>query len=156
MLKPEVQIALGKFAKSVVKNSKQMLKRKHSDTRNLEGSIGYDLKVHKQSFSLSFFMLEYGAYIDEGVQGAYSNKKAPNSRFRYKRNKPLHGDMFKDWAKRKGINEWAVARSVWTKGMKPSLFFTKPFENAFKNLPNEVVDAFALEIDELLEQTLNT
>jgi len=33
------------------------------------------------------------------------------------------------------------------------LFFTKPFEKAFTNLPIDVVEAFALDIDDLLEFT---
>jgi hypothetical protein len=33
------------------------------------------------------------------------------------------------------------------------MFFTKPFEKAFLNLPQEVIEAYALDIDDLLEFT---
>jgi len=150
----EVQKEMSRFGRSVVKQSRSNLTRKrHNDTKDLYNSLDYELNVHKNSFSLSFYMLEYGAYIDQGVRGAYSNKKAPQSPFRYKRNKPIGAKPFEKWAKRKGISPWAVARSVWTKGMKPTLFFTKPFENAFLQLPEELIEQFGLDLDEFLEET---
>ena len=144
----EVQKEMSKFGKSVIKQSRSNLTRKgHNDTKDLYNSLDYDLKVHKNSFSLSFYMAEYGAYQDQGVRGAYSNKRAPNSPFRYKRNKPIGGKPFEKWAKRKGVSPWAVARSVWTKGMKPTLFFTKPFVAAFKRLPDELIEAYSLGLE---------
>jgi len=46
-----------------------------------------------------------------------------------------------------------LQRSIYEKGIKPSLFFTKPFEKAFDNLPPELVERFALDIDNLLDFT---
>ncbi len=150
----EVQKEMSRFGKSVIKQSRSNLTRKgHNDTKDLYNSLDFKLNVHKNSFSLSFCMAEYGAYQDQGVRGAYSNKKAPNSPFRYKRNKPIGGKPFEKWAKRKGISPWAVARSVWSKGMKPTMFFTKPFENAFLQLPEELIEQFGLDIDQFLEDT---
>ena len=40
---------------------------------------------------------------------------------------------------------WLITRSIYSKGIKPSLFFTKPFEAAYKNLPNELIDKYGLE-----------
>ena len=154
MLKEETKIALNNFAKKIVKNSKQRLARKNSDTRNLEGSIGYDLKVHKQSFSLSFHMLDYGAFVDEGVRGAKSSSKAPKSPYKFTNKKPPI-QAIKKWANKRGINPYAVQTSVFNTGTKPTEFFSKPFEHAFKQLPDLIVDAYGLEIDEFLEQTLN-
>jgi hypothetical protein len=47
-----------------------------------------------------------------------------------------------------------IARSVFNKGIKPSLFFTKPFEAAFKNLPEETIQAFALDVEETMNKTI--
>ena len=149
----EVQKELSAFGKYVVKQSRSMLtKGRHNDSKKLYNSIGFDLKVMRQSFSMSFFMQDYGAYQDEGVRGAYSNKKAPNSPFRFKRNKKISPRHFKQWAKKRGISPFAVARSVWTKGLKPTMFFTKPFEDAFLRLPEDVIEKFGLDVDEFLEQ----
>ena len=150
----EVQKEMSRFGKSVIKQSRSNLTRKgHNDTKDLYNSLDFELNVHKNSFSLSFYMAEYGAYQDQGVRGAYSNTRAPKSPFRYKRNKPIGGKPFEKWAKRKGISPWAVARSVWSKGMKPTMFFTKPFENAFLQLPEELIEQFGLDIDQFLEDT---
>lgn len=184
MINENLQIALSTFAKKVVKNSKAKLSRKHRDTRNLEGSIGYDLKLHKNSFSLSFYMLEYGAFVDEGVQGKKSSSKAPNSPFKFGTgNSPVRtaGGMqgiILAWIKRKGIKgrdkgytdkngkvhkgtgrfishkslSFLITRSIYNTGLKPTLFFTKPFITAFTKLPDELIEQFGLDVDEFLEQ----
>ena len=46
------------------------------------------------------------------------------------------------------------ARSVWNKGIKASLFFTKPFEKGFKRLPQELRQAYGLDIEEFLDYTI--
>ena len=43
---------------------------------------------------------------------------------------------------------------IFKKGIKPSLFFTKPFEAAFKNLPDELVEAFGLDVENLIKYSL--
>jgi hypothetical protein len=50
---------------------------------------------------------------------------------------------------------WAIARSVYKKGIKPSLFFTKPFEAAFERLPEEMVESYGLTIENFLIQVLD-
>ena len=67
----ETQKALQRFAKHVVSQSRANLTRgKKRASNGLYDSIGYDLKVHKQSFSLSFVMEEYGMFVDRGVRGS--------------------------------------------------------------------------------------
>lgn len=163
MLK-EVQGSLNKFAKYVVQQSRSNLtKGKKNVSKSLYNSIEYDLKVMPNSFSLSFIMDEYGMYQDKGVSGT---EKKYNTPFKYTNKMPPIKPIA-DWAKFKNIrlrNEkgqfskgnyktigFLISRSIYRKGIKPSLFFTKPFERAFKNLPSEVVDAFALEIEDLLD-----
>jgi hypothetical protein len=48
-----------------------------------------------------------------------------------------------------------IARGVFRNGIKPSLFFTKPFEAAYKNLPQDLVEAYGLEAIELFNQQLD-
>lgn len=160
---------LNKFAKSVIKNAKQNLTKKGKRaSSDLYHSLDYELKTHKNSFSLEFFMLEYGAYVDEGVRGKKSSRKAPKSPFKFKKKMPPLKPI-ENWLKTKGIKgrdkkgryitnkslSFLISRSIRDKGMKPSLFFTKPFETAFKHLPDELIEEFGLDIDDFLEQTLN-
>lgn len=47
-----------------------------------------------------------------------------------------------------------IARNIYARGLKPSLFFTKPFEQAYKNLPQELVEKYGLDAIKLFnEQT---
>ena len=55
--------------------------------------------------------------------------------------------------KRKGLN-FAIARSIFEKGIKPSLFFTKPFEDAYKTLPDTLIDKYGLDAEQLLDEIL--
>jgi len=48
-----------------------------------------------------------------------------------------------------------IARNIYYRGLKPSLFFTKPFENEYKKLSEDLVEAFGLDIDEFLKYTVN-
>tara|TARA_R110001606_G_scaffold369852_2_gene526080 strand:- start:330 stop:671 length:342 start_codon:yes stop_codon:yes gene_type:complete len=110
-------------------------------------------------------MDEYGMYQDKGVSGT---EKKYNTPFKYTNKMPPIKPLA-DWAKFKNIRlrdakgkfakgnyktiGFLISRSIYRKGIKPSLFFTKPFERSFKNLPDEVVKAFALEIENLLDFT---
>jgi hypothetical protein len=159
-----VKDSLNKFAKYVVQQSRSNLtKGKKNVSKSLYNSIDYDLTVSPNSFSLSFIMDEYGMYQDKGVSGT---EKKYNTPFKYTNKMPPIKPLA-DWAKFKNIRlrdakgkfakgnyktiGFLISRSIYRKGIKPSLFFTKPFERSFKNLPDEVVKAFALEIENLLD-----
>lgn len=47
---------------------------------------------------------------------------------------------------------YIVAGNIYNRGLKPSLFFTKPFEAAFKKLPDELVEKYGLDMEELFEE----
>jgi hypothetical protein len=53
------------------------------------------------------------------------------------------------FAKRKGLN-FVIARSIFEQGIKPSLFFTKPFEKRFKTLPPELIASFVNDFEKEL------
>jgi hypothetical protein len=167
----KTQEALNKFAKYVVSQSKANLTRsKKNASGNLRHSIGYDLKVNPNSFELEFIMAEYGMFVDEGVQGSKSSYlESRNSRFEYSgRFKSIPTAALDKWVIRRGIKgvrdekgrfikrdslKYLIAKSIYEKGIRASLFFTKPFEKAFDNLPKELIDAYALDIDEFFEFT---
>jgi hypothetical protein len=55
--------------------------------------------------------------------------------------------------KRKSL-QFLIARSIFRKGIKPSLFFTKAFESAYKKLPSELINKYGLDVEELVAQAL--
>lgn len=156
-----VEKALDTFGKRVQQQSRSNLTRlKKNVSGDLYKGTKYDLTVSANSFSLSFPMTPYWNFQDAGVSGT---ERKFNTPFSYKTKKPP-AHIFESWAKRKGIKPrgangqfttyksfgFAVANSVFKKGLKPTKFFTTPFENEFKKLPNEIVKAYALELDDLL------
>ena len=51
--------------------------------------------------------------------------------------------------------QFMSARSIFNNGIKPSLFFTKPFEKAFKGLNKDLVKAYKLDVEQLMKNTIN-
>ena len=48
-----------------------------------------------------------------------------------------------------------LAQVIKKNGIKPSMFFTKPFKKAFKNLDKDIVTAFRLDVEKLIKSTTN-
>ena len=156
-----VEKALDTFGKRVQQQSRSNLTRlKKNVSGDLYKGSKYDLTVSANSLSLSFPMTPYWNFQDAGVSGT---ERKFNTPFSYKTKKPP-AHIFESWAKRKGIKPrgangqfttyksfgFAVANSVFKKGLKPTKFFTTPFENEFNKLPDEIVKAYSLELDDLL------
>jgi hypothetical protein len=153
------------FRNYVVKESKSNLTRlKKSSSKKLYNSIKGNVKVSKNSMSVDFQMEEYGLFQDKGVSGKRKKYKTP---YTYKSKMPPPKKLDK-WIVRKGIaprNEkgqlmtrkslqFVIARGIYINGIKPSLFFTKPFEKAYKRMPNELIQKYGLDLDDFLEHTL--
>ena len=153
------------FKNYVVKESKSNLTRlKKSSSKRLYNSIKGNVKVSENSISVDFEMEEYGLFQDKGVSGKKMKYKTPYS---YKSKMPPPSKLDK-WIVRKGIaprNEkgqlmtrkslqFVIARGIYINGIKPSLFFTKPFEKAYKNMPDQLLQKYGLDIDNFLEHTL--
>lgn len=156
----ETKHILNKFAKYVVQQAKSELTRKKKNvTKNLYNSIDYKINQYKESIDLLFSMEDYGAFQDLGVSGTKTKYNTP---YRYT-NKMPPSKAFSQWVVRKGLEgtrdkegkfvprkslQYAVARGIFEHGIKPSFFFTKPFQNAFKYIPQELRDAFVFDIEQ--------
>ena len=158
----ETKNILNKFAKYVIKQARTNLtKGKKNSSKQLYDSLDYKLKVGQNSFGVEFLMEEYGAYQDQGVSG---KKRKFDTPFSFKSKMPPPSSLDK-WTVRKGIAprdkkgrfikrqslNFLIARSIFTYGIKPSMFFTKPFEKAFNDLPPELTNAFAIDIENSIE-----
>lgn len=158
--------SLEKFRKFVAQQSRSRLsKLKKNDSKGLYKRLDGVLKVSPNSFHLSWD-LGYGTFQDKGVSGTEKKYDTPYS---YKTKMPPIKPL-SEWAKRKGIRlrdekgkfqkgnyktiGFLIARSIFRKGIKPSLFFTKPFEQGFKKLPDNVLQAYGLDVEEFLKYTI--
>ena len=168
----EVKKYLDDFGKYIVQQSRSNLsKKKKKDRGKLYDSLQYDLKVSKNSFQLSVSMEDYGKFVDKGVKGVSSSTKAPNSPFKFGTGTGMKGGLTKGidgWVKRKGIQfkkkngqfmsydstAFLIRNSIWNKGLETTNFFERPFELAFKRLPDELIEVYGLEVENLMKYSL--
>jgi hypothetical protein len=165
MLNDAIQKELKRFTDYVVKEARTNLTRlKKNSTKTLYDSLKGNVKVSTSSFEMSIEMEEYGHFQDKGVSG---KKVKYNTPYSYKSKMPPPSKLDK-WIVRKGIAprdkkgnfisrkslQFLIARSIFNNGIKPSLFLTKPFEAAFKTLPDELVEKFGLEVLDLFKYTI--
>ena len=153
--------ALEEFRDKVIEESKKNLRKIGKGGGTLENSIeGTEVKVTDRSLEFEIKMADYGVFQDKGVSGI---KKKYNTPYSYTTKMPPPSKLDK-WTVKKGIAprddkgrfisrkslQFAIARSIFYKGIKPSLFFTKPFQKYAKGLPKELETAFALDTEALL------
>jgi len=157
---------LNKFAKYVIQQSRSNLsKGKKNVSKELYNSLGYEISQSGSSMSLGFDMVDYGKFQDRGVSGT---EKKYNTPYKYT-NKMPPAKAFDKWTvrkgiaprgkggkfeKRKGLN-YAIAKSIYKKGIRPSMFFTKPFAAAFKRLPDELVEAYSIGIEKQIQVNIS-
>jgi len=163
----KTQEALEAFKSFVIQQARTRLtKGRKNVSKGLYNSLKGYVKEMPNSILVEFEMDEYGVYQDKGVSGT---QKKYNTPFSYKSKMPPIKPLA-DWAKARNIRlrdeqgkykkgnyntiGYLIARSIYRKGIKPSLFFTKPFEQAFEKLPNELVDKFGLDVEDFLAYTL--
>jgi hypothetical protein len=159
--------ALQKFRDIVVNEARANLRSQGKDASGkLSNSIQGEVKEMPNSIGVYFNMEPYGNFQDKGVSGT---KRKFNTPYSYTTKMPPPSKLDK-WIVRKGIAprsktgkfqsrkgiQFAIARSIFYKGIKPSLFFTKPFEQAFKTLPDVLIDKYGLDAEQLLTQILDT
>ena len=184
MLK-NVNEELNRFAKYVISQSRANLTRQKKGGGNLYNSLDSNVKVSKNSFELTFLMEDYGIFQDKGVKGADPSKVSPNAKItgqqapnsKYKFGSGNTGNYagfvasLEKWAKRKNVRlrdskgrftkgnyktiAHIIAGNIYNRGIKPSLFFTKPFEKAFKNIDKDLVKAYKLDIETLIKNSVN-
>ena len=145
--------ALEKYAKYVVQQSRSNLtKKKNNASKALYNSLQYTIKGDK----VSFLSEDYGQFIDKGVKGAKSTyPESSASPFKYTTKQPP-SSAFDKWSIRKGIAprdkqgrfvsrqslNFLIARSIYKKGIKATLFFTKPFERGLDLYGDEIVAGY--------------
>jgi hypothetical protein len=157
---------LNSFAKYVIQQSRSNLTKggKNVD-KKLYNSLDSEIEVGANSFRMAFLMENYGEFQDKGVSGT---QKKYNTPFSYKTKRPPLKPIT-EWVKKRRFQfrkedgklmsyqstAFLVRQGIFKNGVKPSLFFTKPFEKAFERLPDELVEAYGLDVEQFLQYTIN-
>lgn len=120
----------------------------------LYDSIRYEIKETDEKFSLSFFMADYGKYVDKGTKPSkYANMKRKGKSNR----KSKFIESLMKWCAIKGINKNAafpIRRNIWKFGIKPTNFFTIPTTRRQKQLEKGTEKAIALDMEILIKKGL--
>ena len=180
MLGKETIKVLNSFGDRVVIDAKKNLKRKNKvASGSLINSIDYKVKVSKNSFELDFFMEDYWQPVDYGVEGIggtkadgtkWQKKRVTNNKFTYRHPAKTNSrgrflQSLNGWSIKRGIAPrddsgkfikrrsllYAIRKSIFHTGIETTNFFTNPFDKGFDKLPEEIVESYALDVEELLE-----
>ena len=148
---------LKRYADFVVNKSRENLsKGGRFGTHNKSGALSRSIEYKISNGKVSFLALDYGEYLDQGVKGAKSTyPESSQSPFRYRDKRPP-ASAFDKWSvksgiaprdkegkfiKRKSLN-YIIANSIYRKGIRATMFFTKPFEEALPLFEDDFLDAF--------------
>lgn len=170
----ETQATIKRFRDYVVSQSRANLTRGGKNvSKNLYNSIKGEIVNDANYTIVGFIMDEYGAYQDQGVKGSKKSSKAPKSPFKFGSGAKSGGltNGISKWVERKKIQfrdkktgkfmsykstAYIITRSIFTTGIKPSLFFTKPFEKGYtKYIDIDLIKAFSIDVDTIVDYNLN-
>ena len=175
MLKSEkVNKTIQMFRDYVIKEAKDNLKRTgHNNTSSLANSLKGEIVTEDKFTIVGFKMNDYGMFVDQGVKGKTSSTRAPNSDFKFGSGTGKKGGLtngIQKWVKQKGFQfrdrksgrflsyestAYLITRAIFHKGIKPSLFFTKPFEAGYKKyIDTDLIKAFGQDVETMVDYNL--
>lgn len=163
----KLKILLQIYADRIVKQSKENLATDDKAGGNLYNSIKNEVDVEKGVFLLSFFMEDYGKYVDKGVRGVtstYPKTEAALSKFQYGTGTGRKGGLtegINEWVKKKRFQftdkkgkflsydstSYIITRSIWNKGIEANTFFSRPFNSIANQIKDVFFDKFILEVE---------
>jgi len=170
----EVESVIKKFRDYVIQQARSNLsKSKHNNTKSLYNSLKGEIVTDDKFTIVGFKMDDYGTFVDLGVKGKTSSNKAPNSPYQFGSGTGKKGGLTKginQWVKQKGFQfrdrksgrflsyestAYLITRSIFHKGIKPSLFFTKPFESGYKKyIDVDLIKAFGQDVETMVDYNL--
>lgn len=168
MRKENLQQEIKRFRDYVIQQSRSNLtKLRKNASSELYNSLRGEIVDSGDNTDIVFSMLYYGLFQDKGVDGKRVKHGSP---FSFKSKMPPPSKLDK-WIIQRGIaprdkngrfmtrqqTQFVIARGIFLKGIKPSLFFTKPFEEAVKRSGKDFQKALggdvAIYMDELMRKS---
>ena len=170
----EVNAVLKRFKDYVIQQSRSNLSKSNKNvSKELYNSLKGEVVTEDNYSIVGFSMAEYGQFQDKGVRGKSSSAKAPKSPFRFGTGSGKKGGLTNSilkWVQARGFQfrnkesgkfmsykqtGYLISRSIFQKGIKPSLFFTKPFEAGYKKyIDTDLMKAFSQDVDTMVDYNL--
>ena len=163
--------ALTKFGSNVIQKGRRILDQKKKRTQENTLYTNYHYKMKSTSSTITFGFEfgeaeEYWEFVDQGVKGVGGFKGSGSARgkgsdFKFKYANP-GGAMvkaIKGWIKNKPVSlgdmnitglAFAIGYSIKRRGLERTMFYSNPVNKALKKLPDELTDAFRLDVEKLV------
>ena len=161
------------YGSNVIKQARKILNEKEKRNKGtLFNSLSYNIREHKSglSFAIDFGRAsKYWKFVDEGVRGiGYSdvkNKSKKNRRgiargmgspFKFRYANP-GGKLVQALKKQYGLSTshaFLAGYKIKRRGLERTQFITKSVKDQYKKLPEKVLKAFALDVEELLNKAI--
>ena len=169
-----VNDVLKRFRDYVIQQSRSNLSKGGKNvSKELYNSLKGEILSENNYSLVGFSMAEYGQFQDQGVKGKSSSMRAPNSPFKFGSGTGKKGGLTKSidkWVRARGFQfrdkksgkflsyeqtGFLISRSIFHKGIKPSMFFTKPFEAGYKKyIDTDLFKAFGQDLDTIVDVNL--
>lgn len=164
-----VKIVLDEFGERVTKLARINVgatrtvngkRRKIDNSGKLRNSIKYNVNVSKsgKSFAFDISMEDYGENVDKGRK---PGKGIPvNELLKWIKSKPIRvrdlktNSFVKQTESRINSLAFLINRKIKEKGIAATNFLSDPFSKEFKDLPDDVMGAFGLDVEQFLEFSL--
>jgi len=170
--------ALEKYAKYVIQQARSNLARDGKGKGSLYQSLSYKIKGSKISFLAENYgvFVDQGVKGNDpskvSPNARIRGQQAPNSKYRFgsgKSNRTFQEfvNAMSKWAKQKNIRfrdekgrfkagnykslGYVIASNIYNRGLKPTMFFTKPFEKGIDKFSDEMIQGLLddnLKLDE--------
>jgi len=161
--------ALEKYAKYVIQQSRSNLTKAKKGGGKLYNSLGYKIEAPRVKFLSEDYgiFVDQGVRGDNPVKISPNAKirgqQAPDSKFRFGSGKsPKTFKQFVNkmsiWAKAKNVRfrdakgrfkkgnyksmGYVIASNIYNRGIRPTMFFTKPFDRGLEIYGDEIVEAY--------------
>lgn len=151
------KIEIGAKRKARRSNGKIYYKR-IDNTGTLRKSLRGEVKAMPNSFEADILMEEYGEWVDKGRK---RGKGVPPQDLRkWVKQKPIKprdaaGSFVKVTDARINSIAYLINRKIKKKGIEPTNFLTDPFDRKFKDLPQEIIEAYGLDVEDFLRFTID-
>lgn len=151
-----------KYGDAVIKEMRKILDEEGKNASgNLSKTMSHRFELGDKTFELVFDLAPYWDFVASGVQGAVSNKKAPNSPYKFGTGSGPKGKLvpaIDKWTVVKPIKAArdkkgkfiarkqlvrAISRSIYMHGIQPTPFVRQPINMIFQKYQRRIATAFA-------------
>ena len=132
--------------------------KKKNNSKDLWKSIAYHVQVSKTtvgSFEFDIVMEDYGEWVDKGRKPGKG--VPPEALYKWIKTKPVRlrdlktGQFVKSTESKIKSLAFLINRKIKEEGIAATNFLSDPFNKYFPKLPDDLIEAFSLDVDDLLK-----